>query len=196
MIGMDEAQSRALHTRLLGNQYPHIKEQLNKGETLLAVSDRKPLRITGSFCIIVGIFFAADIIMFFTSSYLQWILPGLLLCAVSIWAGVRLAILISKEYVFVTDSRISYQKVNLLGRLAKAPLSIPLSEISTVRQFGNTSVSKTNSMNGGDILIKKKGGGTHLIPKLKDSRTISEIVVSELEIIRARHEHSDDSDES
>jgi hypothetical protein len=186
----DNTGSKGIHTALLERRYPKVKELLCDKEVLLSVSERKPLCITGLFCITIGIIFAVQLSAFFLLSYPQWSIPGLLVSVACVWAGVRLAFLIKNECVFITDNRIVHWRVDMLGRLAGTPLSISLSEITGVRLLRDTLMfqrflNKDGNSNG-DILIRKKNGGTYLVPSLKDGAGLSEILMAELPLYRIK----------
>jgi hypothetical protein len=190
MIKLSDTDSREIQTALLERRYPKVKELLCDKEVLLSVSERRPLCFTGLFCIIIGIILAVQVSAFFLLSHPQWAIPGLVVSVSCIWAGVRLAVLIKNECVFITDNRIVHWRVDLLGRSTGRPLSIFLSEIAGVHLFRDTLMFQRflnkDGNSKGDILIKKKNGGTYLVPSLKDGVGLSEILMTELPLYRTK----------
>ena len=183
----NDADSRAIQADLLGRRYPQVRELLSNNEELLSVSQRKPMRVTGVFCIMIGAIFAVQVSAFTLFSHPGWTMTAILASLALIWTGIWLAFLIKNEYVFVTDVRIVHWRVNLLGRSAKTPLSILLSDIDGVHLYRDTLMFRSfNKNTNGDILVRKKTGKTYLIPTLKESVNISETIIDEVRIYKAR----------
>ena len=178
-IGSD-TESRKIQAALLEEKYPQIKGLLREEELLLSVSERRPLRVTGLFCMGIGVVVAQQMFLFFLSTAPMWALAVLVFFALCIWVGLWLAIFIQKESVFVTDSRIVHWKVNRAGQLAKTPMTIPLAEVAGVHLYRNSILMGGRNNSGGEILVKKKDSRSYLFPSLKDSAGLSEILMAEV----------------
>ena len=187
MPGLSKDESRAIQSGVIERKHPNLKNHLYEGEVLLAFSERKPKRITGIFCIFIGVFSAAQMVVFFLLSNPLWALLALFFAVVVIWFGVWIAFFIGNEYVFVSSNRIAHQRVNYLGKRKKDPFSIPMSEVSGVHFFrGTVLFSAITRSEGGDILVKKISGGTYLVPSLKDSVSLSEVLIGEIALSKKR----------
>jgi len=179
MIEISETESKEIQTRSLEHKYPQIKKLINEDEALLAVSKRKPLYVPGLFCVFIGLIFLWQISEYWLISNPLWAIPAFLLSLMLIWLGVWFSVLVNKECVFVTDSRVARQRVNILGRSTKRLFSIPLSEITSVHLFKKTFVRLSN--NGiGDILIKS-GFRSYLLPTTYEGSILSETLILELQ---------------
>ena len=179
MLELEETKSREIRAGLLERQFPHVKALLQDGEVLRAVAKRKAHYIPGAFCILIGALFAVQLVMFYLSTDPLLAIILLLLFSALIWVGVLLAVFIKKEYVFVTDSRISHHRINLLGQLNECPLSIPFSEINGIRMYKKKIMTRQSEKGTGDVLIKmhKK---TYMVPTLTDGAGLTEILIAEL----------------
>ena len=179
MIGISEADGRAIRARILERQYPQIKAQLGNGEVLLSVSGRAPVYIPGLFCILIGLFFAAQIAGYFLLSSPVWWIPVLLFCVSLVWAGIRLVFLVKTEYVFVTDKRVTHQRVDLLGRISKTPVLIYFTEITGVRLYRGVIAFRSQNATTGDVFVRKNKG-SYLTPTLSDGVGLTETLIAEL----------------
>ena len=186
MVETNDFDSRAIQANLLGRRFPQAKGYLCDDEILLAVSKRKLMSVSGLFCILVGTVFGVQIPLYYLMVNPIWAASGLVFSIVVIWTGIWLTFFRKREHIFVTNRRIVHQKVDLLGRLAKHVLSIPISEISGFQVYKETVAFRSPSNVIGDILIKKKDGGTYLIPALEDSLCVSEALMTELPYHRAK----------
>ena len=183
MIKLEEKQSREIRAELLERQFPHVKAQLQDGEAIRAVAQRKAHYVTGAFCIIIGVLFAMQLVMFFLKTKPLLAIVLLLLFSALIWIGVLLVIFIKKEYVFVTDRRIAHHRINLLGQLNEYPLSIPFSEINGIHLYKNKIMTRQAENGLGDILIKMKNK-TYLVPTVMDGSGLTEILIAELKLYK------------
>lgn len=174
--------SRTVQAGVLGRTYPNVKKQLNSGELLLAVSGRKTPYFTGAFCIFIGAIMVWQSVTYLMSLSPLIAIPVLLLCLALVWAGVRLVVFVRREYVFLTDSRIAYQKVDLFCRIDREPLSIPLPDIGAAHLQRRSAVVLPKKTTAGDIIIKKNGR-TYLFPTIKDGVDFSEVLMAELKRI-------------
>ena len=187
MITMNDVRSREIQAAVLKRRYPKVEALLlNSDEVLLSVSERKPLRMTGFFYIVIGVIVAVQISVHFLLSHPHWSVPLLVASVICMWAGVWLIFFTKNECVFVTDRRLVHLKVDLVGRSARIPLSIDLSDISEVHLYRNSLMLGGRNNTSGDILVKKKVGGTYLVPSLMDSVGVSEILMTELSFFRAK----------
>jgi hypothetical protein len=185
-VELDALDSRAIQANLLLRQYPRLKEQLCGGEVMLAISQRKPMRITGLFCILIGIVAAVQTLEFFLFQHPWWGAAALPFFVAVVWAGVWLAFLMGREYVFVTDSRIVHQRLDLLGRRKSSVVSILFSEIEGVNLYRSSILFRTFDNMDGDLLIRRKNGSSYIVMALQDSVNLSEILIAELRRYRTR----------
>ena len=190
MEKQDDVSSREIQMALLLRRYPKLREMLHENETLLAASERRPLRVTGLFCVVIGTIFAVQIAGYYLLSGPLWVLPVLVICVTCVWAGVWMAFLTKNEYVFVTDDRIVHWKVNIIGRRSNKVYTVLLSEIDGVRLYRSALMWQKflgkAGESGGDILVKKKSGGTYLVPSLREGVDVSESLMAEVARFRAR----------
>ena len=176
--------SRQVQAKLLEKEFQYVKEQLNDGETLLAVAIRKPLYFTGGSLIFIGLIVAWQMLAYFLMSEPLWTILTVLFSLAAIWVGIRLALFANKEYVFLTNKRVAHQRLNVFFKMEDSPYSIQLTDVVSVRLFKKMSRMSTKARMVGDIAIKKIRGH-YQIPTLKDAVTISELLIAELE--RNRH---------
>ena len=191
LVRMDEAQSRDLQRSRLEKDFPAAKEHLDHGEILLAVSKRLPQYVTGIFCVLVGVFFIGQITAHFLLKYPLPAVPALLISILLVWLGLWFVFLAKCEYVFVTDQRIVHQKINMLGKARRRPFAVSLSDIQSAHLYRNRIMLFADNGTGGDILLRKKSGGTYLVPTLSDGVTVAEALIAQLQRCRALQENSE-----
>ena len=180
----DPYSSRKIQADLLKRQYPQVEELLYSDELLISVTNRKPLFISGLFCVIIGILFSVQASFYLLATHHYWGIPIVLFSIVIIWVGFRLVFFIRKEIVFVTNQRIAHIKVDFSGRGFQVPFSIPLSEIAKVHLYRDTILFRSFKSQYGDIIVKRKNGSSYLVPTLMDSVLVFEIITAELLLIR------------
>ena len=186
MIKLGDAESREIQAALLERRFPKVKAQLHDDEVLLFASERKPSRVTGFFCAAIGVFVAVQVSAHYIFLHPQWAIPVLAMSIACIWTGVWLALLVGNGFVFITDNRFVYWKTNFVGCHTREPLSVEYSEIAGIHLFRSSLAFGGKNNAAGDILIKKKKGGSYLVPSLKDSVGMSEVFMAELANYRAR----------
>lgn len=174
-------QSHEISSAFLIQQHPEIKGQLGTLEMVREFSYRKPAIWTGLFLVFAGVVVLVDIITHFLFRGLVWSIPFLILCLIQIYLGIRLAILVRREYVFVTSRRVVYQKMNLWGKPAANARSVLISDIACAHLFKRAVMFQAQS-GGGDLLLKLKSNKKWLLPALYHGEYVTEAIASELKV--------------
>ena len=187
MSEVDVRTSDLIQAEMLRRQYPKIVKHLNGGEMLLAVSFRKTPYLAGLSCVLVGAVLLLVAVTLYFRPFNMLAIPAVLICIFLIWAGIRLIVFIRNECIFLTDSRVAHQKVDVFGRLSDGPYSIPLSDVVSVQLY-RYAMGFANKKDG-DIYIRRKGK-SYLIPTIQGGVVFVELLITEVRRVRSA-EHGD-----
>lgn len=140
--------------------------KLQKSESVVAYSRRKPNIALGVFLIALCLETIISCFRFHYSTRYPVLFAVLLLCsAVGLYEGVYLALFVKNRYVFVTDRRILYTGVSLLGKTGKKVWTLDLHEIERAKKM-KSSLMITQKKDSCEVILYLKSQKTKVIPKL------------------------------
>lgn len=151
--------------------YEDLEHLLHPQEEVIELSERRPRLPTGIACMVVGIPLLIDPLhqMFATPAFVAEFLLGLLL----LYLGVRLTILSRRAYLAVTNERVLYRAIDLLGRRGRT-LSIPLEEITGARLCKTATMYRQRY--AGEILLTLRNHKRRLLPSLQNGQFILDAI--------------------
>lgn len=145
---------------------------LEPGEELHAFSQRKPFRVLGLACILVGGYSALNILLAYYSAAL---IPVVIGGAVLVWFGVWQAFLACRQYVFATNRRVIHTKTDILGRTNGKPLLAAITDLEAVKAMRRWAMFTAKS-GVGDLILKKHDGKIVLLPTLYQGDLVAQAI--------------------
>ena len=148
---------------------------LRETECFVEHSGRKPRTVIGVIFCGIGLWavFEPVLLLFRYSELVVSFIIGLILLYAAMW----ILLISRREYVCVTNERLIYQKVNLIGKSGKT-LSFQLQDISKAR-LGRSMTSYRQKEQSGHVVLIMTSGKVRVLPCLKNGMFIVEAIREE-----------------
>ncbi|MDE7353973.1 MAG: hypothetical protein K2O06_13145 [Acetatifactor sp.] len=165
---------RKIEDGLLKKTYPAVRKYVGEDEILLACSPRRRSLLSGGSCLLAGAFMAEQGV----AGLLFYHMPGTVWMALAAtagicagWAGWWFCFMAGREFVFVTDKRLAWHRVDLLGRSSGICYEAELINIQALHFFKDAALFRDAVT--GVISVRERGKrGERLLPNLKNAASV------------------------
>ena len=148
---------------------------LRETERFVEHSGRKPRIVIGVICCGIGLWAVLEPVLFLFrySELVVSFIIGLMLLYAAMW----ILLISRREYVCVTNERLIYQKVNLVGKSGRT-LSFRLQDIGKAR-LGRSMLSYRQTEQSGHVVLIMRSGKVRVLPCLINGMFIVEALREE-----------------